>query len=400
MNAPTLRPDGSLLNTPGYDGTTGLLYCPRTTFPPLRAAPTLDDARTAIGVLQELTTDFCFPNSTHQSAAWAALLTAAGRSAIVGNVPLLVVRSNTPGSGKGLLVSAVALAATGKQPALWADTKDDEEFRKRLFTVAMAGDPLVCIDNVEGIFGSPALDMAVTTGMIAERAMGTFTRLEAPWTAVVFVTGNNMIFKGDTARRALVIDLDPKVEHPEARTGFQHYPLLPWAAQQHPRLVTAALTLLLAYFTAGCPDQQLTPWGSFEAWSDLIRGCLVWAGEPDPAATRASIDVDTNTDFAAWSALLDAWHTCYVDTSVMLRQAQVAIAGNKTTVAGAPLNKWDDLGAALEALDPQARSGQGFDTKRVGYAFRKWQGRVIGNKRLIKDPKSTTKGTLYRVELI
>ena len=53
----------------------------------------------------------------------------------------------------------------------------------------------------------------------------------------------------------------------------------------------------------------------------------------------------------------------------MLRQAQVAIAGNKTTVAGAPLNKWDDLGAALEALDPQARSGQGFHTARVGNAL-------------------------------
>ena len=37
---------------------------------------------------------------------------------------------------------------------------------------------------------------------------------EAPLTMVWLASGNNMQFKGDTARRIVPIDLDPKMEHP------------------------------------------------------------------------------------------------------------------------------------------------------------------------------------------
>jgi hypothetical protein len=52
--APTLRPDGSLLSTPGYDWDTGLyLDLNGTRYPSICAHPTLDDARTAIGMLDQ-----------------------------------------------------------------------------------------------------------------------------------------------------------------------------------------------------------------------------------------------------------------------------------------------------------------------------------------------------------
>lgn len=46
------------------------------------------------------------------------------------------------------------------------------------------------------------------------------------------------------------------------------------------------------------PEQSLPAWGSFESWSRLVRGALVWSGMPDPASTRheleASADVETD----------------------------------------------------------------------------------------------------------
>jgi hypothetical protein len=59
--SPTLRPDGSLLVTPGYDASTGLyLDCTGTTFPALPAKPTLDDARSALGrAPAHITVDTC-----------------------------------------------------------------------------------------------------------------------------------------------------------------------------------------------------------------------------------------------------------------------------------------------------------------------------------------------------
>ena len=47
-NAPTLRPDGSILDQPGYDAATGILYDPRgVTYPPIPATPTKPDAALA-----------------------------------------------------------------------------------------------------------------------------------------------------------------------------------------------------------------------------------------------------------------------------------------------------------------------------------------------------------------
>ena len=43
-----------------------------------------------------------------------------------------------------------------------------------------------------------------------------------------------------------------------------------WVLLHRPELLVAALTVLRAYFVAGRPGQGLSPFGSFEAWSDLI----------------------------------------------------------------------------------------------------------------------------------
>ena len=97
--------------------------------------------------------------------------------------------------------------------------------------------------------------------------------------AVFFASGNNMVFQGDMARRVVPIDLDPKIERSEERDNFRYSPLLPWILKERPRLVVAALTILKAYFAAGCPFQGVKPLGSFEEWSRLVRQALIWAGK-------------------------------------------------------------------------------------------------------------------------
>jgi hypothetical protein len=59
--SPTLRPDGSLLDVPGYDRSTGLfLDTNGTLFPPVPVCPSLDAARAALVHLSEPLIDFPF----------------------------------------------------------------------------------------------------------------------------------------------------------------------------------------------------------------------------------------------------------------------------------------------------------------------------------------------------
>ena len=53
LSAPTLRRDGSLLTTPGYDKATGLYDGPSQEFLAVPEKPIQDDARAALAVLNE-----------------------------------------------------------------------------------------------------------------------------------------------------------------------------------------------------------------------------------------------------------------------------------------------------------------------------------------------------------
>jgi putative DNA primase/helicase len=60
LSAATLRPDGSLLDRPGYDAKTGLLMLNLPAMPTLRERPTREDAEAALRLLLGLIEEFPF----------------------------------------------------------------------------------------------------------------------------------------------------------------------------------------------------------------------------------------------------------------------------------------------------------------------------------------------------
>ncbi len=121
-------------------------------------------------------------------------------------------------------------------------------------------------------------------------------------------TGNNLIYIGDTSRRVLDIRFDCREEKPEDRGGFKHADLRAYGRQNRPALVGAALTILRAYHVAGRPQQPLPGWGSYEAWSALVRQTVVWLGFCDPAAGRSELMARADTQVMALRQLVECWH--------------------------------------------------------------------------------------------
>ena len=193
IEAPTLRPDGSVIEKPGFDRATGLLYIPNRDFPRVPIRPTRADAEASARDLLDLVSDFPFKDGHH--AAWlAALLTAMARLLIDGPVPLFLFEANVSGAGKTLLCDLIAIIVTGRPMTRTGYAHDPVEMGKQISATALAGDALVLFDNLAngGLFGNPALDRALTGRTWRDRILGKLEMTpNLDLIAVFFASGNN-----------------------------------------------------------------------------------------------------------------------------------------------------------------------------------------------------------------
>ena len=101
ITTPTLRADGSLLAMPGYDPQSELYLLPSLQMAPIPEHPTKEQARAALDMLTDLLSEFPFSKPVDRSVALSGLLTAHVRGSLP-TAPVILVRADTPGTGKSL----------------------------------------------------------------------------------------------------------------------------------------------------------------------------------------------------------------------------------------------------------------------------------------------------------
>lgn len=379
INGPTLRADGSILDAPGYDPSTGLLFDPQgESCPRLTPEPTREEAQLALRYLRDLIATFPFNGDADRAVALSAILTAVIRRSLP-TAPLHGFNAPTAGSGKSMLVDLASIIGTGRPAAVIAQGKTEEEMEKRLGAAFIAGDPLISIDNCESPLGAELLCQALTQPTLKVRVLGKSVNAEVPSNAAIYATGNNLTLAGDMTRRAIRCSLDPGVERPELR-AFDRDPLAVALADRGKYLV-AAITTLRAYHVAGRP-QQTTPLGSFVDWSRWVRDGLIWLGEADPCATMDAVR-DADPKLEALTMVIQQWHEVLGCRRVSVKEIIDAAVEQRTTAA---------FGRA-EFVHPEFREvllvvagdGGAISSRRLG----KWIGanknRIVGGLKFVAD---------------
>jgi hypothetical protein len=386
VETPVLLADGTILQTPGYDPRSGLYYSPAIDFPLVPEQPTRLEVEQAKVLLLEIVTDFPFQTPAHRAAWFAAILTPGARHAIDGPCPLFAIDANVRGSGKTMLCDSIGIVYTGRLLARTGAPKDDEEARKKITSIALSAEPHVLVDNVTGSFGSSAIDAALTATTWSDRILGKSQMTGAvPLATIWFVTGNNMVFVGDTPRRTLPIRLESNLEKPEEREGFRHPNLLAWVRKERGRLAVAALTILKGYISAGRPDQKLKSWGSFEEWSRLVRHAVVWCGLEDPGATRPEFVEASDSRAQQLRLLLAGWDQADPKRHGMTAEQAV----NRATEAGCELLR--EVFAHLGTPDKPVSS------RSLGMKLHHFKGRVCAGRRFVRFD-DTSRGAIWKVE--
>lgn len=303
---PPMAANGALNTTEGYHPDTHVFFTGgvKCNIPD---RPTQDDARQAVKTLLDVVCDFPFAEEGHKSAWMAGLLSPLSRFAHDGNMPMVVVQANGPRVGKTSLVKIISYILTGDETPVVTNTKNEDETRKRILSYLRLGRSMVLVDNVVGEYGGAAINAMATSRQWEDRVLGSSKVLQVQNDTTWFITGNNIILAPDTSERCLNIRLVSMEEKPHLRTGFKYPDLWDVVRERRGELLSAAICILKGYILAGMPDMNLPKWGSFEQWSKLVRGAIVWAGMPDPAITRAELETEADVGRHAANAFIEGW---------------------------------------------------------------------------------------------
>lgn len=283
LAAPTLRPDGSVIDKPGYDEATGLYLMISTKPLEMPEHPTWDDARGAADLLDSLLAEFPYVDEPSRAVGMSETITPTVRGCM--NVaPGHANTANAPGTGKSYKVDIAHMIATGMTCPVMNLGKTEEETEKRIGAAGIAGQAMLAFDNIESDVCGEALCTMLSQDVMDLRVLGKSEKIKAYNNFCAFFTGNNIVLKGDVVRRIVTCSMDAKMERPEQR-HFKHNPLAAIASERE-RYIAACLTIVRAFILAGRPGlEQLTPFAGFDGWSASVRGALVWLGYADPVLT-------------------------------------------------------------------------------------------------------------------
>lgn len=310
VETPIIRPDGSILDKPGYDEKTHLYYMPQEglDIPRIPHAPTREEAKRAAKYLSGFIQDFPFDSDASRANATGAAMTTITRQ-MFKHVPMGLVDANKQGTGKGLLTDFLSILAMGKEASALSPAGNDEELDKRFTACLLEGDTFIVIDNQEGVLRSPVLAKILTSTYHKGRMLGASKMIDVPQRAMWIANGNNIQLGGDMARRCYRIRMLSEVSNPDAREGFKYPHLKKTAMEERGKIIAAMLTIARAWFVAGCPapEQKMHKLATFTEWSDATGGMLNFAGIDGFLANNDDLRKEADVDGGAWTLFLTTW---------------------------------------------------------------------------------------------
>jgi putative DNA primase/helicase len=307
--SPLLSQDGFVRVADGYDPPTSLWCCG---VPEVRisAQPSRADAEHALWKLRYAFRTFPFADSSRiwdaklgvelidlakppgidESAFLVGLLTAVCRSSLwlAPALALIAAAVSGAGSGKGLLVRAICAIAFGTRPRAFTSGSEPQELDKRLAAELVEAQPVLFLDNVNGVaLRSDTLASVLTERPARVRLLGVTRMVPLNSSAFIAITGNGLTLTEDLARRFITCELNAGCEDPESRPfrpGF-----LEEIEQKRGELLPATLTIWRWGRQNASQLPRGKPLGSFETWAEWCRDPLIALGCRDPIERVESI---------------------------------------------------------------------------------------------------------------
>ena len=354
--------DGELITQPGYDKTAqrfGVFDARQFVVP----EPTLEAARAALALLEDLLTEFHFVGDTDKAAALAAIFTAVVRPTLA-YAPAFHVRAPVFGSGKTYLCELIGAFAGPGGNAKVSYPTTSEEATKVILSLLLTSPAVIEFDDMDTDWiPHGTIKRMLTAEHITDRILGVSKTATVSTRTLFLGSGNNVGPIRDLLRRVLTIHVDPRCATP-ATISYKGFPV-DKVRQRRGAYVAAVLTIIQAWRRAGSPRAAVDSIVTFGgAWSDYCRYPLMWLGHPDPA-TALLEQVRHDPDGDALSGLMTEWHAVFGSTPTTVRKAVEAALHNQSNL----------LDAIREF--PVEERGE-INRSKLGWLLKKNANRIVG----------------------
>lgn len=353
--------DGKLVTQPGYDHTSKIfsVFDARKFEMP---EPTIEAAKSALKLLEDLLTEFRFLSPTDKAAALAAIFTAVVRTTLP-HAPAFHVRAPVFGSGKTYLCELIGAFAGPGDNAKVSYPTTSEEATKVILSLLLTNPAVIEFDDMDSDWIPHGIIKRVLTAEhITDRILGVSKTATVSTRTLFLGSGNNVGPIRDLLRRVLTIHIDPRCSTP-ATIKYQDSPVEK-VRKYRCEYICAVLTIIQAWISAGKPREKVDSIATYNgAWSEYCRHPLIWLGQPDPA-TALLDQIRHDPDAEALKSLLTIWCRNFGSTPVTVRK-----------VINAAILNLDLKDAILEL--PTHDRGE-INPSKFGWFLKKNANRIVG----------------------
>ena len=310
-HTPMVRADGSVLELPGFDAGSGVLYLPEKGLrvPTVPVSPTEDDVASSRKLLMSVVQDFPFVSEHCRANYLGCLFIPLIRSLVPPPYKMLIIGAPQRGSGKSLLALIMRTIHGG---VFRSEIPREEDERRKVITSILdsTSAPVVQFDNVSGTLRSSTMDGLLTSAVWSDRRLGVNVTVELPNDRLWVVTGNNVQIGGDLDRRVLWSTINANLEHPELRssTEFGIPNIEEWVAAHRGEILHAMLVLIRNWTAAGMPTDEAPTSDSFGRATQVLQGILSHSNISGVVGHSTSRPAVPDLETEDWGQFLRAAH--------------------------------------------------------------------------------------------
>jgi hypothetical protein len=304
IRLPIRREDGNIeLLPPGYDPVSGIF----TTSNGFQYDGYLDFESAKKFLETELLGEVCFQKDDKDrslAVVLAEMLTLFCTHLLPAGAlrPGFLFSANSEGAGKTTLAFLAIVPRLGYAAAASA-ARDEEEMRKEILSVALAGKPVFFLDNVKHHLSSGSLERLMTSPTVEGRILGESREVTVPHALTVIITGNGATISADLRRRVLIVELflpEAKSEEHCFKQSLAYEEILGLA----PKILAALWALVRHWRDKGRPMPSRSLNG-FAAWSETVGAIVECAGFASPCLAPGGLKYSGDKDTADMEKLVE-----------------------------------------------------------------------------------------------